>query len=437
MADDAPDPSRRRFFRSFSHEAVHAAAQVVGTAGALQRGAAAAAQELLGLSGAPSSEAAAGPALEAPGRPSSAPELTAAGTPFRSPYRLAADALFVLDQVQYPRAIVELRCAAVEDVVKLIRARRARGAPLLAQLAAYGIWLAAVQARDLAPDVRSEAISKAGQRLRLAAPNLPTIGWAVARVEAAAGAADPGRDGAAVADAAKSAADALAMQLALDLARLVRDGAAALPRPAGRPLEILTLDATGPLSGGLMGTALSIVQAVAAEDRPVHVWLLETRPYGSGARLGAWELGLAGVATAVVPDGAADWLLARTLIDVVLVGADRVAADGSLTAVIGTLAATELAHRHGVPVWAAAPLVAVDPKLADDAASPVDAADYGTLGEAFLPMGVGAGVSARGPLQDVTPAALIDALVTDGGVLRPPFGPALADALAEAARTAA
>lgn len=429
MPDAPPDPSRRRFFRSFSQDAVEAAVQVVGAAGALQRGASAAASELLGLT------APAPGAAETPGE-SLVPPAAAPG--FRSPYRVEGEAVIVLDQVDFPEQVVEHRCTTIDELAGLIRTRRARGAPLLAQLAAYGVWLAALAGRDAPAPARAGQLVRAALLLRLAAPNVPAVATAAGRVVAAARADEPARDGQRVAADARTTADALAMALALDLRRLVEAGQGALEQPLGRPLEILTLDSTGSLAGGLVGSALGIVLALAAAERAVHVWLLETRPYRSGARLAAWELGLAGVPATVVPDAAAGWLLARAELDAVLVGADRIAADGALTAVVGTYAVARLARDAGVPLYVAAPLLTVDTATADERASAVDAEAYRGLGlPDMLPANAPAGLVARGPLQDVTPPELVAGIVTEVGVLRPPFGDALARALGEAPVTAA
>jgi methylthioribose-1-phosphate isomerase len=427
---DAPsDPSRRRFFRAFSRDAVQAAVQVVGAAGALQRGASAAAGELLGLT---APEAGAAHARgQGTAQPATAPR-------FRSPYRIEGEAVVVLDQIDFPERVVEHRCTTVDEVAGLIRTRRARGAPLLAQLAAYGVWLAALAGRDATAPARAGQLARAVLMLRLAAPNVPAVVTAADLALAAARADATDRDGQAVAADVRAAADALAMTLALELRRLVEAGVSALDQPVDRPLEVLTLDSTGPLGGGLVGTALGIVLAVAAAERAVHVWLLETRPYRSGARLAAWELGLAGVPTTVVPDAAAGWLLARAELDAVLVGADRIAADGAVTAVVGTYAVARLARDAGVPLYVAAPLLVVDAATADERASAVDAEAYRGLGEPdLLPPSAPDGVDARGPLQDVTPPDLVAAIVTELGVLRPPLADALAHALAQAAGPAA
>jgi len=432
VPDTPSDPSRRRFFRTFSQDAVQAAVQVVGAAGALQRGASAAAGEMLGLS---SPDAAVGGASGAdPPTGRGVPGGLAAPSGFRSPYRVDGEAVVVLDQLEFPGRVVEHRCTSVDELAGLIRMRRTRGAPLLAQLGAYGIWLAALSGRGAAAPARAAMVNRAVLRLRLAAPNVPALAAAAGQVVTAARAEDPQRDGITVAADARAAADALAMSLTLDLRRLVEAGAAVLEQPVGRPLEVLTLDSTGPLGGGLVGTALGVVLAAASAGREVHAWLLETRPYRSGARLASFELGLAGVPLTVVPDAAAGWLLARAGIDVVLLGVDRIAADGAVTAVIGTRGVARLARDAGVPVYAAGPLLSVDPATADERGSSVDAEAYVGLGEPDLLASDAPGdVTARGPLQDVTPPELLDGLVTEAGVLRPPFGAALAAALAEAA----
>lgn len=418
--------ARRQFFRAFSRDAARTAVQVAGMAVAFQRGTGAAAGQLLGLAVSPE---------ETLGRLAGAASDEGAAEPratFRSPYRIESDEVVVLDQRAYPEAIVEIRCATAAQVAGTMVERRIVGAPVLAQVAAYGVWRGAVAARGLTTFIRLAVLHNAGETLRHARLHVAPVTHAVRRVvhawEAELERTD---DDALAAGAARREADAIAAEMARALTAVVAAGVATLEQPVDRPLEVMTLDSTGALAGGVMGGALGVVLAIAAAGRSVHVWLLETDPGATGARLAAWELSAAGVATTVVADASAAWLLAHATIDVVLVGADRVAADGAVTAVIGTLAVAELAQRHEVPFLVVTPLIAVDPDVADAAASAVESERYADIGVEVVPAELrAAGVEARGPLQDVTPPDLIGGLVTEAGVLRAPYGPALAAATA-------
>jgi methylthioribose-1-phosphate isomerase len=165
----------------------------------------------------------------------------------------------------------------------------------------------------------------------------------------------------------------------------------------------------------------------------VHVWVDETRPYLQGARLTAWELAQAGVPHTLVADVAAGWLMANGRVDAILVGADRVAANGDTANKVGTYPLAVVAARHGVPFFVCAPLTSVDLSTSDGAGIPIEERPAAELlrfrGVEIAPPET----EALNPAFDVTPAELITAIVTDEGVLRPPFGPALAEAQERAA----
>jgi methylthioribose-1-phosphate isomerase len=214
-------------------------------------------------------------------------------------------------------------------------------------------------------------------------------------------------------------------------------GLALLPQPDGRPLQVLTHCNTGPLAAGQFGTALGVVQAAHHAERPIHVWVDETRPYLQGARLTAWELKQAGVDHTLLADGAAASLLAAGSVDVVLVGADRIAANGDTANKVGTYPLAVLAARHGVPFYVVAPLSSVDLSTPDGAAIPIEeraADEVATVrGVRIAPLGT----RVYNPAFDTTPAALVTAFVTEAGVLRPPYAGSLAEAVRSTAAAAA
>ena len=200
-------------------------------------------------------------------------------------------------------------------------------------------------------------------------------------------------------------------------------------RPTDRPVRILTHCNTGPLACGQYGTALGVVQAAHHAGRPVHVWVDETRPYLQGARLTAWELAQAGVPHTLLPDVAAGHLMARGEVDVILVGADRVAANGDTANKVGTYTLAVLAARHGIPFYVCAPTSSVDLATADRRRH----RDRGAQRRRG-PRPSAASASrrptptVRNPAFDVTPAELITGIVTEEGVVRPPFEAGLAAA---------
>ena len=162
-------------------------------------------------------------------------------------------------------------------------------------------------------------------------------------------------DGGVIADAMRAEADRIVLEATTDHGRMAGFGLAELPQPEDRPVRILTHCNTGPLACGQFGTALGIVQAAHHAGRPVHVWVDETRPFLQGARLTAWELAQAGVPHTLIADMAAGHLMARGEVDVVIVGADRVAANGDTANKIGTYTLAVLAARHGIPFFVVRP----------------------------------------------------------------------------------
>jgi methylthioribose-1-phosphate isomerase len=304
----------------------------------------------------------------------------------------------------------------------------------MGQVAAIALALAADELRDAAPAVRTATLTGTVTALRNARPTAINVRWALDRCMAAVEAAG-GRnaDGSRIADLIRLEAEAIIAEAAADHERLATLALADLPPPADRRLELLTHCNTGPLACGQFGTALGVVQAAVHAGRDVHVYVDETRPYLQGARLTAWELGQAGVPHTIIADGAAGWVFATRGVDAVLVGADRIAANGDTANKIGTYPLAVLARRHGVPFYVCAPTSSVDLATPDGSLIPIE---QRVSSELTTIRGVVIAPPESQVLNlgfDVTPAELIGAIVTEEGVLRPPFGPALAQAV-EAAR---
>lgn len=274
-----------------------------------------------------------------------------------------------------------------------------RGAPAIGLAAAYGLALEAARGGD---------VRAAAELLGSTRPTAVNLRWALDR------ALSRGDGAAELLAFAKSLA---AEQLEQDLA-IARHGAA-LIAPGSRPLTHCN---TGALATGGAGTALGVV--VASE--PAHVWVDETRPLLQGSRLTAWELQRAEVPYDVIPDAGAGALMARGLVDAVVVGADRIAANGDTANKIGTYAIAVLAARHSVPFYVAAPVSTIDPATPDGAAIPIEERSPTEVTEVLGTSVAPAGAGARNFAFDVTPAELITAIVCERGVLRPPYGPAIA-----------
>lgn len=417
------DVARRRFFRHFASDLIQTAATVVGAASALQRTSAEAASALLDPAGA-AGRAAIDPGLGVPARPAV----------FRTAFRLEGDALILVDQRRLPDAVVEYECRTAADVAHAIRERVVRGAPAIGQVSALALAIAANRMRDARAYARRATLRGSANALINARPASITVRRAVdrmlARVEAVG---ELSEEGGAIASALRLEADTIVFEATDAHGRLAGHGLAILPFPDDRPLRVLTLGNSGVLAGGQFGTALGIVSAAAAAGREVHVTVCETRPHLQGARLTAWELANAGIPHTLIADPAAGGRIAHGDVDVVLVAADRVAANGDLAAVVGTYPLAVLAARHGVPFVACAPLVTYDAETPDGAGLPPDERPSSELLWFAERRVAPADTRAVNPVTDVTPAELVSAIVTEEGVLHAPFGPALA-AADEAAR---
>jgi methylthioribose-1-phosphate isomerase len=293
--------------------------------------------------------------------------------------------------------------------------------------------LTAARTIDLNPTVRRATIRATGTSLRSTRPTAINLGWAVDRMTAAmetAGLRDDDEDGVAIADAMWAEAHAICAEATHDHGLLAEHGLASLPTPPDRPLRILTHCNTGPLACGQFGTALGVVQAAVHAGREIHVHVDETRPYLQGARLTAWELEQAGVPYTLIADSAAGALLATGTIDAILVGADRVAANGDTANKVGTYPLAALAARHRVPFFVCAPISSVDLDTPDGSSIPIEERAAAEVLEFAGVRVAPPGATVWNPSFDVTPAELISAIVTEEGVLVAPFGPALGSAVA-------
>lgn len=423
-ADAGSDLPRRRFFRQFAGELFQTAATVAGAAQALQRASAEAAGAILD----PVDPAAAGAGA--------GPDETAGHAPtgFRTPFREDGGALLLIDQRALPQKLVEVTVRNAPEAATAIRQMVVRGAPAIGQVAAIAIALSAARAATAQPHARRAILRGGASALRAARPTAVNLGWAVHRMMARFDAVgELSEDGDAVAAALRAEADAIVFEATTDHGRLAEFGLAALPVREFGPLRILTHCNAGPLACGQFGTALGVVQAAHHAERDITVWVDETRPYLQGARLTAWELAQAGVPHTLIPDVAAGHLMSRGEVDVILVGADRVAANGDTANKVGTYPLAVLAARHGIPFYVCAPTSSVDLATPDGDSIEIEER---SADEVLLVRGVPiapAGTDVRNPSFDVTPADLISGIVTEEGVVRAPFGPGLADAVASAA----
>jgi methylthioribose-1-phosphate isomerase len=331
----------------------------------------------------------------------------------------------IIDQRLLPDQVVHWRLDTVDQVVEAITTLAVRGAPAIGITGAYGMVVGLDEggARDLDRAATATLLGDLERRIGRARPTAVNLEAAVRRVHAAA-ASEP--DGAGARAAALREAIAQHREDADACRAMGQHGRVAL---AGAR-RILTHCNTGRLATGGDGTALGVIYAMAAAGELDEVLACEARPLLQGGRLTAWELAQAGLPHRLIVDGAAGAAMAAGMVDAVIVGCDRVAANGDTANKIGTYGLAALAARHGIPFWVAGPRSTLDPFTPDGAAIVVEertAAEVRGYRDArWAPPSV----PAWNPAFDVTPAELITGFVTDAGILRPPFAPAIAHALA-------
>jgi len=301
------------------------------------------------------------------------------------PLRFEGGALHVLDQRALPTEERWIRCDTPEQVADCIRTLAVRGAPAIGVAAAYGVALA---------DDREAAAAL----LRATRPTAVNLGWALDRCLASD---DP--------LAAARAIHEDQREADLCLSRLGAERFSEGDRA-------LTHCNSGPLATGGYGTGVGVLRAAFERGRLTSVWVDETRPLLQGARLTAWELTRAGIPHRVIADSSAGSVIAAGAVDRIVVGADRIAANGDVANKIGTYPLAVLAARHGVPFYVAAPLSTIDPDTPDGGAIPIEERDPGEV--------VG-WTDAFNPAFDVTPAELVTAIFTEAGVLEPPYDAAI------------
>jgi methylthioribose-1-phosphate isomerase len=321
-------------------------------------------------------------------------------------YDEAADAVRLLDQRLLPGEETWLALRDVAGVVLAIKTLAVRGAPAIGVAAGYALACAARRGAGPAE------LERAAESLSAARPTAVNLAWAVNRMRRSFG----GGAGAVLAEA-----HAIRDEDEAACRRIGALGAALVPGRA----NILTHCNAGALATAGYGTALGVVRAAFEQGRVAMVFAGETRPFLQGARLTAWELHRDGIPVTVLTDGMAGWLMQRGEIACVVVGADRIAANGDVANKIGTYGLAVLAHHHALPFFVAAPWSTVDLATPAGEAIPIEERDSDEVvvmaGRRIAPVGV----SARYPAFDVTPAGLITAIITERGVVRTPYASGL------------
>jgi methylthioribose-1-phosphate isomerase len=307
------------------------------------------------------------------------------------------DAVGYLDQRALPQTVSRERARSVDEIVEAIRTLAVRGAPAIGIFGAYGVALAAQLHAG-------PAFAAAAQRIRAARPTAVNLAYAVDRVLARAD-----HDFLAEANAVH------AEQRDVD-ARIGRFGAEVLPRKG----NVMTHCNAGPIATGGEGTALAAIITAHRAGKALHVFVDETRPLLQGARLTMFELREAGVPCTLITDSAAAVTMQRKKVDAVVVGADRIARNGDTANKIGTYGVAIMAAHHGIPFYVAAPRSTFDFAMASGMEIPIEERSPDEIR-------ITADDAAYNPAFDVTPGRLITGIITEYGVLQPPYEEAIAD----------
>ncbi len=334
--------------------------------------------------------------------------------------------LEVIDQTALPMRFEVRRLTSVADVVDAIRRLVVRGAPAIGVCAAFGVGVGLDEAGPRTSEEAAGVLDRLVEQIGGARPTAVNLSWAVQKVASAT------RRGTAPEEMRE-----LALEEALRIQREDREACRRIGEAGRTELaparRLMTHCNAGRLASAGIGTALGVVYAKAEAGDPVEVLAAETRPLLQGARLTAWELSEAGIPVTLLPDTAAGAAIAGGWADCVVVGCDRVAANGDTANKIGTYSLAVLARANRIPFYVAGPITSFDPDLADGKGIVIEQRapdEVRTVGQTL----VSPDVDVLNPAFDVTPAELVTAFITDCGVLRPPFEHSIALALEEAER---
>ncbi|MBK8916033.1 MAG: S-methyl-5-thioribose-1-phosphate isomerase [Phycisphaerales bacterium] len=320
--------------------------------------------------------------------------------------------LELLDQVALPGEVRYVRCGDVPTIIEAIRMLRVRGAPAIGVAAGFGFCVGVRGAADADAALFRSTAERVAAELIAARPTAVNLAWAVRRVMRAA-----------LSETAPPAAAALALREAMEIAaedeavcrQIGELGASLIPEGGG----VLTHCNAGSLATAAYGTALAPMYVAHAGGRRFRVFADETRPLLQGARLTAFELSAAGIEVSVLCDNAAASVMASGAVQMVIVGADRIAANGDTANKIGTLGVAILARHHGIPFYVAAPRSTFDPACPNGAGIPIEQRSESEVGAMFGHALVPPGVRCVNPAFDVTPAGLISGILTEVGLIKP------------------
>lgn len=332
------------------------------------------------------------------------------------------DVIVMVDQRKLPTKEVYVRCKTAVEVARAIKTMVIRGAPAIGVAAAMGLAIGVRASGASGTQKLAAEFFKLCELMAATRPTAVNLFWAIERMKRRfVSAAEAGESVAYIKDRLDLEAQAIHDEDVASCRAMGAFGAEVVPADA----RVLTHCNAGALATAGYGTALGVIRGAIEAGKRVTVLADETRPFLQGARLTAWELVRDGIETTVITDNMSGALMRQGAIDLVVVGADRIAANGDTANKIGTYVVAVLAHEHGIPFYVAAPLSTVDLQMADGAGIPIEersAKEVTHLGGQQL---TPTGALVRNPAFDVTPHRFITGIITERGICRPPFSASL------------
>jgi methylthioribose-1-phosphate isomerase len=333
------------------------------------------------------------------------------------------DAVVMIDQRKLPASEVYVTCTTAAEVAKAIKTMVIRGAPAIGVAAAMGIALGMRRSKATGTKQFTTEFQKLCDMMAATRPTAVNLFWAIECMKKTF--AEAAQGGCSV-DEIKHRLEREARKIHDDDVQSCRDmgahGAALVPDDA----RILTHCNAGALATAGYGTALGVIRAAAEQGKKVAVLADETRPFLQGARLTAWELVKDGIDTTVITDNMAGSMMRLGNVDLVVVGADRIAANGDVANKIGTYVVAVLAREHGIPFYVAAPLSTIDLQTPDGSRIPIEERNDREVTHVGSSRLTPEGAHIRNPAFDVTPAKFVTAIITERGIARPPYSDSLA-----------
>src|SRR5438105_6260384 len=321
-----------------------------------------------------------------------------------------------IDQTKLPNEEVYVTCTTHPQVADVIRTMVVRGAPAIGVAAAMGIALGIKNSKAENIDKLRQQFDSICDMMGKTRPTAVNLFWAIARMrekfELLSGKPISQIKQSLIEEAQRMHAEDIAANQAMG-----RHGAVLMPASGG----VLTHCNAGALATCGYGTALGVIRAAIEQGKKIHVYADETRPFLQGSRLTAWELMKDGIPTTVISDSMAGSMMKQGKINAIVVGADRIAANGDVANKVGTYSVAVLAREHGIPFYVAAPFSTVDLETPDGSRIPIEQRDSKEVTHIAGRQMVPTGVEVENPAFDVTPAKYVTAIVTERGIARAPY----------------